>query len=446
LNKLAEINDKIGENADLTELVNKIYEAGADILEETYEMQLADQELAAGNANVLVDIERERTKALKEQKDLGLDTVANQERLNAIYDKQKETVLETALKQLQYNNRLLDETDALADNEIERAKAIEESNKKYGEQADLIAVINAQFDLQAKNIKQQESYYAKLERSLKGAIGASAYKQLEGFGRAIVKTGQFVQDFSMVWDSLGSAISAYQDTQQQALDRASEDAEDYYDGLKEISDDEVDRLEDEHDERLEALEEMYDADTISYEDYIARKASIDDQYNADKKAALRDTIQAENDAKMARFEAEKAQFEVDKKTAIANAIMSGAQGIMAAWARGPIAGVIGSGIIAGAMAYQIAQINQQPAPSPPTLTPFAEGGIVTGPTQALIGEAGEPEAVVPLSKASDFGFGGGSGDTYNISGNTFVGVGGIDELILMMEQRKKALGKQGRIA
>lgn len=39
---------------------------------------------------------------------------------------------------------------------------------------------------------------------------------------------------------------------------------------------------------------------------------------------------------------------------------------------------------------------------------LAEGGVVTRPTRALIGEGGEPEAVVPLSKAGAFGFGGGS--------------------------------------
>ena len=39
--------------------------------------------------------------------------------------------------------------------------------------------------------------------------------------------------------------------------------------------------------------------------------------------------------------------------------------------------------------------------------PLATGGIVTSPTLAMIGEGGEPEAVVPLSKAGDMGFGGG---------------------------------------
>ena len=39
------------------------------------------------------------------------------------------------------------------------------------------------------------------------------------------------------------------------------------------------------------------------------------------------------------------------------------------------------------------------------LSPFAEGGIVTGPTAALIGESG-PEAVIPLDKLNQYGAGG----------------------------------------
>jgi hypothetical protein len=43
---------------------------------------------------------------------------------------------------------------------------------------------------------------------------------------------------------------------------------------------------------------------------------------------------------------------------------------------------------------------------------LAEGGIVTGPTLAVVGEAGT-EAVVPLNRAREFGFGGG-GITINV--------------------------------
>jgi hypothetical protein len=49
---------------------------------------------------------------------------------------------------------------------------------------------------------------------------------------------------------------------------------------------------------------------------------------------------------------------------------------------------------------------------------LAKGGIVMGPTNALIGEAG-PEAVVPLSKAGNFG-----GGTYNITVNAGIGTSG----------------------
>lgn len=47
--------------------------------------------------------------------------------------------------------------------------------------------------------------------------------------------------------------------------------------------------------------------------------------------------------------------------------------------------------------------------------PFlAEGGIATRPTLAMIGEGGEPEMVLPLSKARQAGFGGSSGMSVNI--------------------------------
>ncbi len=57
--------------------------------------------------------------------------------------------------------------------------------------------------------------------------------------------------------------------------------------------------------------------------------------------------------------------------------------------------------------------------NPPDLPPIPElknGGITVGPTLALIGEAG-PEAVVPLSRANEFGLGvgGGNGPTINIT-------------------------------
>ena len=54
----------------------------------------------------------------------------------------------------------------------------------------------------------------------------------------------------------------------------------------------------------------------------------------------------------------------------------------------------------------------------PDIPMLAEGGIVTSPTLAMIGEGRGPEAVIPLSKLGSMGFGGGGGMniTVNVNG------------------------------
>ena len=74
--------------------------------------------------------------------------------------------------------------------------------------------------------------------------------------------------------------------------------------------------------------------------------------------------------------------------------------------------------------FIIKQINKIPAIDIPTLgninlmgaVGLAEGGVVMpspGGTPAIIGEGGEPEMVLPLSKANAMGFGGGGGNQNN---------------------------------
>jgi len=52
----------------------------------------------------------------------------------------------------------------------------------------------------------------------------------------------------------------------------------------------------------------------------------------------------------------------------------------------------------------------------PNIPYLANGGIVTGPTLAMIGEGRGPEAVIPLDRMGEFGMGGG-GTTVNINVN-----------------------------
>jgi hypothetical protein len=52
----------------------------------------------------------------------------------------------------------------------------------------------------------------------------------------------------------------------------------------------------------------------------------------------------------------------------------------------------------------------------PNIPMLAQGGIVTSPTLALIGEGNGPEAVIPLDRMGEFGMGGGGGATINVQG------------------------------
>ena len=55
----------------------------------------------------------------------------------------------------------------------------------------------------------------------------------------------------------------------------------------------------------------------------------------------------------------------------------------------------------------ISAFNRLPAPNIPlipqmTVPQFAKGGVVNGPTLAMVGEGGEPEYIIPQSKAAGF--------------------------------------------
>jgi TP901 family phage tail tape measure protein len=116
---------------------------------------------------------------------------------------------------------------------------------------------------------------------------------------------------------------------------------------------------------------------------------IEDKY-AQKKMQADEKI----DAKRKALELKAAKRE--KAMKIASAIMGTAQAVVNALAQGgPYAGPILAGVMAGLGAAQIATIASTPLP-------MASGGIVYGPTNALVGEypgaQNDPEVVAPLSK------------------------------------------------
>lgn len=114
-------------------------------------------------------------------------------------------------------------------------------------------------------------------------------------------------------------------------------------------------------------------------------------------AALDKTLLSEEayDAAVRAIQREQAQR--TKRLGIFNAVIDTAQAVIGMLADpGGVAGIVLS-ILAGITgAAQIAAIASQPLPA------LATGGIVTGPTPAIVGEGGQPEIIFPLDQLGDF--------------------------------------------
>jgi hypothetical protein len=98
---------------------------------------------------------------------------------------------------------------------------------------------------------------------------------------------------------------------------------------------------------------------------------------------------------------------IGKAAAITQIAIDTPAAIAKAWTLGPIIGPPAAVLVGAAMAAQAAQVAG---------VQLADGGVVMprpGGTQATIGEAGQAEAVIPLDRMNEFGFGGG-GNSINI--------------------------------
>lgn len=99
----------------------------------------------------------------------------------------------------------------------------------------------------------------------------------------------------------------------------------------------------------------------------------------------------------------------------------------------------GMGSIGGKVSSKVSSLSSSFSSVLSKITPFAEGGIVTGPTLGLVGEAG-PEAIIPLSRVGSLA-GAGGGITINIAG-TFLDDRSAarrlgDELVAVLKQNKR---------
>ena len=191
------------------------------------------------------------------------------------------------------------------------------------------------------------------------------------------------------------------------IDRTREDLKFLFGDLEELNDNFMDALnavlgafdafknkmrikaENENKRKTEDIDNLYKIDKLAIENSLMSeedkaKALEDlDQDTADAKTDLEEETQNKL-AKIKKREAIR-----NKAMAIVDAIINTASAVVEALPNIPLAA-----IVAGLGAIEVGAIASTPIP-------LAEGGLVTGPTTALIGEAGA-EAVIPLDRLKQF--------------------------------------------
>ncbi|MGE4465867.1 phage tail length tape measure family protein [Sphaerochaeta sp.] len=394
-----------------------------------------------GYQRLLVEQENKRLEALRES---NLKALENKN----LTDSQAEGYRELNRllnEQLELNSKLLGSNSSI-DTFIETNSAYaretaEQEKARLLNAYDIARAYQRQTDLTDEQRKNIDKIVLGIQKALQvteveGKKTASSVKEEieEAFEDLIPTTGvkAIAQDIQQVLggmkDFLGenfgditawgtNVINVMVEAQQKAAEAQIRILEKQMAAEKKLQEKQTKAINSQYDARTQTLADKYAWGMMSYEDYIAAQLALDEEKTASEEAAASRYEELEKEKERIQNEVSKKAFENQKTQSISQALILGAQAILQGYATlGPIGGSIAAAVIGGVTAAQIATISsQQYTPS----TALAEGGIVYRPTTALIGEGGEPEAVVPLSKAADFGFGSNGGPRSQVT-NVYV--------------------------
>ena len=195
-----------------------------------------------------------------------------------------------------------------------------------------------------------------------------------------------------------SALSGIADTIVHNSNIVIQEQERILESLREMRRENEEDINQQRDREIEALREQLDADLLSLTDFYSaldeENANAIERVNNLKEAE----IDKENEIQQIRYEAELNSFNIRKVVASAEIAINTAVAIINALAQlGPIAGGIAAGAIGAAGAVQAGLVLAQRPPLPPEPVGLQTGGVVTSPTNTILGEVG-PEAVIPLDR------------------------------------------------
>ncbi|MDT4761817.1 phage tail length tape measure family protein [Sphaerochaeta sp. PS] len=384
----------------------------------------------SGYQQILLESEIARLEALKESnleamqnKNLTASQVANYERLNTLLDEQLKIDYKVRDGQdglssfLQKNAGYAKET---AEQEKTRLLALYDIASAYRRQNGLteeqkenigqilnglqiaIKAIPTEMEKATKTVREQ------LDESFEAQFPTTGVKKWAKDAQSAISdlTGFMQDNFGSIIDVGTSFYKTITEAQEKASKAQIAVLETQIAAEKKLYEKQTKAINSQYDARSKTLADKYAWGLMGYEEYISAQQSLDEGKTASEEAAASRYEELEKQKLAIQNSIAKTTFENTKKQSIAQSLILGAQAILQGYASlGPIGGSIAAALIAGVTAVQVATISsQQFTPS----TALAEGGIVYRPTTALIGEGGEPEAVVPLSKASQFGFASGS--------------------------------------
>lgn len=382
-----------GENTELLKAQEYI-KSNTGLLDNVYDIKIANLQAEIDTAEAMLEtvglsgkeIEQLQSIITLKQKSLD-DEISGNSEITKFLEINKQFIQDNVVSR----EEELQKTRATAMAQLATADATEEQKKQ------LEAIVKG-IDLEVAGLKEVKSWADKMEDAISTVKPDGWDDWFDNLEGAISK----VEDiFGGMFNSISGYLSSSFDVFENETKIKLQSLEKELDKMVKENDKARKKIDDNESDSMKALQEQYDADAISYADYQARKGEIEAEAKLGRDALAEAEQQKKDEMLALENELNRKKFEADKRNNIATAIMNGATAAIRAFADlGPIFGGVMAATIAGITAAQVANISSQQF-----IPALKEGGVALSPTLAQVGDGDEPELVLPLSKAKDFGFG-----------------------------------------
>lgn len=224
-------------------------------------------------------------------------------------------------------------------------------------------------------------------------------ESFEGQGVVEQAAKSLQEAFSHILDPIVDTFTGVMETIDMFTQNELDETEAKLDQLEKSHEEAMEKISEQSEEREKDLKIQYEQGEVTQAEYYRALAASQAKQAEDEKTLNEEKAAQEEELLRKKDELQRRQFEAEKANAIADIWISAAQAIMAAWAQNWILGAVMTGVIGGVATAQTVAVAQQKY-----IPALAEGGVVSSPTLALIGEeqGGSPEMVAPLKQHTEW--------------------------------------------